>query len=372
MATVDRRESALDGLRGLAAAGVVVHHVVLASSPSVTSAYLAGDTAGMPIWARASSFLWAGHAFVIVFFVLSGYVLALPNREPGSFNARAYYPSRLVRLFFPVWGALALAAGVRAVAGHPASGAASAWLNAHAAGVSLSDVLHQASLPGGNTYALLGVLWSMHWEVLFSLLLPAFVLVARRSRTWHAPLAAAAFAVMAVGHRHAAAAYMPTFLLGTLLAFNRPALERLRLVLAAPTREGRASRAAVIIGAVALLGYAQAPALDAAGAVLAVVAALTIPALGRMLDARPAQWLGSRSFSLYLVHEPVVVALAFALGLPGFPVLLGVAAVAALIAAELCHRALERPSHQAARRLAALGREASGQRRLRAQPAPSP
>ena len=67
-----------------------------------------------------------------------------------------------------------------------------------------------------------------------------------------------------------------------------------------------------------------------------------------------------------------MVALAFALGLPGFPVLLGVASLAALVAAELFHRALERPSHRAARRLAALGREASEQRRVRAQPAPSP
>ncbi len=48
---------------------------------------------------------------MLVFFVLSGLVVALPALRKG-FSWRAYYPARLARLYLPIWGSLALAAAL--------------------------------------------------------------------------------------------------------------------------------------------------------------------------------------------------------------------------------------------------------------------
>lgn len=96
------------------------------------------------------------------------------------------------------------------------------------------------------------------------------------------------------------------------------------------------------------------------GACVTIWLALNVPALADGLDSRPVQWLGSRSFSLYLVHEPIVVTLTFAFG--GRPApweLLLTALPASLLAAELFWRGVERPSVIGARRLGDLVFQAS-------------
>jgi peptidoglycan/LPS O-acetylase OafA/YrhL len=73
--------------------------------------------------------------------------------------------------------------------------------------------------------------------------------------------------------------------------------------------------------------------------------------------------LGRRSFSLYLVHEPIVVSVALLLGgrAPA-PVTLAIALPFALAAAALFFRVVESPSHRFARavsrRLAVRGHDA--------------
>jgi peptidoglycan/LPS O-acetylase OafA/YrhL len=65
------------------------------------------------------------------------------------------------------------------------------------------------------------------------------------------------------------------------------------------------------------------------------------------------QWLGSRSFSLYLVHHPIVLAFAYGFHAPSFVMLLALAVPASLLGAELLHRVVERPCHRVARAVGA-------------------
>ena len=62
------------------------------------------------------------------------------------------------------------------------------------------------------------------------------------------------------------------------------------------------------------------------------------------------QWVGRRAFSLYLVHEPLLVAIAFALGasLAPLPFVILVA-IAGLVVCALFFRWVEMPSHRLAR-----------------------
>ncbi len=356
------RVPALDGLRGIAASVVVIHHLVLATVPSIANTYYGRPGTGVSTLLSPLSVLWSGPAFVIVFFVLSGLVLALPAAQGKRFNAAAYYPSRMIRLYVPVWGALILAFILREVYARRASPNATWWLNAHAVNLRLSGPAHDASLVfGSGGMGLTSVLWSLRWEVLFSLFLPLFIWLAQRSRRWHPPLAVLALAVIFLSGSHQGAHYMPTFLLGTLIAFNMDVIIGLPQRLAARPALYRVVKPALVLAALGLLGCSRwvhvtnttshglVAVLVAAGATLAVLCPLLHPGVARALETRPAQWLGTRSFSLYLVHEPIVVTLAFVLGIPALGVLAVPAILASLLVTEAFYRAVERPGHRLAR-----------------------
>jgi peptidoglycan/LPS O-acetylase OafA/YrhL len=76
------------------------------------------------------------------------------------------------------------------------------------------------------------------------------------------------------------------------------------------------------------------------------------PRTRRLLARRPVAWAGSRSYSLYLVHEPIVVLAAFALGgAPTLPLLVVVAVPPVVLLTEGFFRLVERPSHALSRRV---------------------
>ena len=61
---------------------------------------------------------WDGTGAVLVFFVLSGFVLTLAFTGPaksGEPRWANYYARRIPRLYVPVWAAIALAIGIVAI-----------------------------------------------------------------------------------------------------------------------------------------------------------------------------------------------------------------------------------------------------------------
>jgi len=366
------RFHALDGLRGIAALVVVVHHTLL-TSPVLALPYLDPHQplTGAARWLVYSPLhlVWAGGEAVLVFFVLSGFVLTLPFLRPGAGPATCtgYFPKRLARLYLPVLAAVALAAGWALLVPRDAYAGASWWLNAHDVPLTARAAADDAGLILRHGPGMLnGPLWSLRWEVFFSLLLPVYGWAAPRVL----PLAGVVglMATVAVGSAtgHPTLVYLPIFGLGAILAVHHDRLHQL-------TRRWR--RAAAVPAAAAALvlllarwwaptGRAATGAtgglLDAAtalGAVLVVVCFLCLPGVRRGAERPAVQWLGKRSFSLYLVHEPIVVSLALLLGprWQGAPLLV-VALPASLLAAHLFYLAVEAPAHRFARWLEWLAR----------------
>jgi peptidoglycan/LPS O-acetylase OafA/YrhL len=349
------RVRSLDGLRGLAASVVVIGHLINASVVPLSFVF-AGRLAHLSKAEWLISYtplhiFFAGQNWVIVFFVLSGFVLSLGAASGARFVATRYYPTRFVRLYVPVWAALVVAAIAHEVVAHDPVAGATPWLNSHAIPLAMHLVAHDATLIfGAGDGGFSTVLWSLRWEVVFSLLLPVFLFVgAKFDRRL---TAAASLAIMFLfAYQHPYARYLPPFMFGVVLAYSRSAviswLTGKVLVITLLS-------AGALTANWWLTGFAAnhaGPMLVAAGATGLVAAGITPGAFARLLDTRILQLLGRRSFSLYLVHEPLLVAAAFALG--GRPSVLVLAAVALPIVAvvtEVFYRLVERPGHGWARR----------------------
>lgn len=313
------RDVPLEGLRGLAALSVVAFHLLMAFQPDALPA-------GGAWWYGPFN----GPAAVILFFVLSGYVLTRQALVRGE--ARGLWRGvlkRYPRLAGPIllsvllsWALLEL--GLMA---HEAAGrlSGSDWLvnftNDPAIGTP------EPSLPGallqGGAFAMLraapgdaaynSVLWTMRVELIGSFL--AFglglALVALRGTPLllrFALLAATALAVRMV------AGYYLTFIIGVglaLLAASRP------LRVPGPVAAGMAAVALWMLGYVdggadhALLAllYGRPPPsiyVHAAAAALLILAIEGSAPLRAVLSGGWAAALGRLSFPIYLLHLPVL------------------------------------------------------------------
>lgn len=318
---------ALDALRGVAAVIVLVHHISM-TSPAVSAAY--SSSTDVPIfstgwWATLSplKIFFAGPEFVLVFFVLSGFVLVLsPLRHSvRGYNWLAYYPRRIVRLAIPVVVSVVLAAMWIALV--PRTGVGGEWMAKQGSpDLGLGNLLREASIVGYTGRPDVNPpLWSLAWEMWFSLLLPIGVILAVATRRWTLAWTAALLTASTIGYLHAVEPlmYLPAFALGALLAANHESLRAISTRLAGSPAGTLAWTVLAALGPLLLIAHwlfrpvltepwnELTLALRVPGAVLIVATVALWPPMQRLLSGRLLGWLGRISFSLYLVHFPVVV-----------------------------------------------------------------
>lgn len=369
---------ALDGVRGVAAVVVLLYHLTLMARPRLE------QTPGLWEWITQSPLrpLTAGSEAVLVFFVLSGLVVSIPALS-ASFDWLRYYPGRLIRLYLPVIGAVLFAVALIVfVPRIPGAITPDSWLaDRVASSVSLGQILEESSLLP-QTYTIVNVLWSLRWEVMFSVLLPVFIALGLAVRRHRALAAIVSVALMVTGRllEVDALVYLPTFFLGTLIAVSLPDV---RAWAARVNQRGGAliwgslAAASVLVLVASWLARDIAPAGSSASAVLwglagAGAAGLILVAIGsplaeRMLSARLPLWLGRISFSLYLVHVPVLASVAYLLGDDMWWLVALIAFPASFAIAWLFHVAVETPAHRLARR---VGNRVASRRDPVPQPTP--
>lgn len=314
------RLPALDGLRGVAAVVVLIHHALLIL-PWAAEAYYAPDDDPTGLTGLLSytplHLVWAGGEAVIVFFVLSGVVLVLPylgGRQGPRW--RSYYPSRLVRLYLPVAASAGLALVLFVVFPRETGAADSAWIQDHDRPVDAATVLTTLALVNG-TDMFNSPLWSLRWEVWFSLLLPIYVVVVRSTLVARLLVLPVVVLVAREGTRPVPTAlfFLMVFAVGAMLALAMVGREGAVI----PKRLGWAAIPAVVLllswqwwvrglGLAALVPWWRPAAV--AGAASLIVLALAWEPAGRVLGSRFLVRCGLVSFSLYLVHEPVLVSAA--------------------------------------------------------------
>lgn len=351
------RYGALDGLRGLAAAVVVIHHCFLVS-PSLALAVARVDTGNAEPWVWWTTFtpahlLWAGTEAVYVFFILSGFVLTLPFLGVSRPTWRAYYAKRCVRIYLPVWASLAVALLLAWIVPRTGSPDLSAWLLIHDES---PNVLADGVLLGGAD-SLNSPLWSLQWEILFSLALPLYVVLALRIRNAWLPCLLTLFSLIAVGTVTylPAIVYMSMFGIGVLMAVRKNRLEQFGRTLSRVKWGGLIASSLLLLSSRWL--FPQLPTvicMACIGGALLVFAFIACPPLASAGNHRTLQWLGTRSFSLYLVHEPIVVSIGFVTHISNPLLVTALAVPPSLAATELFFRCAERPGRILAGRVGHL------------------
>lgn len=352
MTTGRRRVVGLDGIRGLAALFVVVNHIFLRAFPGYPANH-APFFAGWFIYGRFA---------VVVFIVLSGFSLSLaPARAGWRVGGVATFAHRRAwRILPPYWAALGFSLlmtwFVVAQPGWPAPTAKSIVVN----GLLVQDVF---AVPSPNR-----AFWSIAIEAQLYIVFPLLILAVRRLNAF-AMLAAVTAPVVTLGilslaHVHAAtdlvSQYTPDlavlFAIGVAAAGIHGGSERLRarpwhwyaLVLAAPVFALIAWKGSVwTIDNYFWVDTAFGPAI---GCLLAAVATHRPRPLVGLLDTRPLRSLGSFSYSLYLTHAPIVIAVYYGIledrvrtGVPMFLVLCAVVLPLTVLFARLFAEVFELP-----------------------------
>jgi peptidoglycan/LPS O-acetylase OafA/YrhL len=361
---VHGRFLALDGTRGLAAVAVLLWHAFLISEPYLVKSTMLGGTGvgGLHWWITATplKLLTSGVEAVIIFFLLSGFVVALPVLETKRFRWREYYPRRLIRLYLPVFASVALAVGLILLVSRNSGAPPGSWqMIENSKSVSPLQVLWEATLLQESQ--LNNPLWSLRWEVLFSLLLPLYYFIATATRRFAMTAIFMCLCLIFLGYEGNVLplVYMPMFLIGTIAAANRSRIAEL----ATKINHAKAAKLSwlsiVLISTLILIGPHLIPqgswVLSRVGGVIShftivgamgiLFAAIGSKEVGRFLSSPAPQWLGKISFSLYLVHVPILVTFAFLFGSSLWAVAIGVGVPTAIIFATLFTRWVELPSH---------------------------
>lgn len=353
------RFEGLDGARGALAWLVVLDHLVL----------LSGATTLKP-WVH--SLMAPGGYAVLVFVILSGFVIThlLLNRpEPY----RAYLVRRFFRLYPAYFVALTASFVVVAAFSHlqtsmpwadpNAAGHARTYLNEAAAGrVPLQAVAHLLMLHGlipssilpDSQYLFLTPAWSLSLEWQFYLVAPAVIGLATAGRRGAASIFAIALTAFGIYHTLPSGTFvLPSALPGAGLFFLVGIFSRI----ACTQLKGRsfhllaAGISLTVVGAAYKWMVPVGLWLILLGTVLAEdgQAPDFMVAANRWLSSAPLRYLGDLSYSVYLLHWPVIAGALLVTYSQGFDVSGGVAIVIAcsligtLVAAALVHRFVEKP-----------------------------
>jgi peptidoglycan/LPS O-acetylase OafA/YrhL len=301
----------LDGLRGLAALSVFFSHVL---------GFIPGNE-NFFVQRTPLHILWDGAAGVALFFVLSGYVLALPfvGTQQRRVQPISFIVKRIFRLYPAYWCALCFALLLRFwVLSHNHLGLFSSWANSLwtvpiTTGLLVRQFLMVA--PGINTHGIDPVIWTLVIEMKVSLIFPAVIfLIQRTTRAWYAvTILAGLVLVSPLLH---SLDVLPVFVAGGYLAKYDATVRKWLAQRSLPFKVIVLLIALGIYGAPSILNASQFNSgflttngflITSVGAAILVVLVLGWRPLTSLTASRPVHFLGAVSYSFYLLHLPILL-----------------------------------------------------------------
>lgn len=321
------RYDELDSLRGLAAASVVIFHILLVM-PNVYFIQIVNNT---PL-----HIVWSGHEAVILFFVLSGYVLSLPYHKNIAPKYKDYIIKRVCRIYIPYVVSIFLAIFCMFIFFRIDIPEIGGWLNISENSFPFRSLFnHVILIDQFNTYHFNIVVWSLVHEMRISIIFPVIMYFIVKHE-WKKILLIAIscsllyFLVYYFSLRifqydimenttsyFATLHYIAFFILGSLLSLHQ---QSIRIAYNQLTRGYK-----IISMVIGVLMYTYAwwffhkiPFFHlvimndwaiAVGASIFIIFSLNSKTIKRILLIKPILFIGKISYSLYLYHVIVLLSL---------------------------------------------------------------
>lgn len=359
------RLAELDSLRGYAALVVVLNHFAFVFGPrTVAPGYRYIPRLYEVMELSPLHLLIAGHEAVLLFFLLSGFVLTLPYLRQPAPTYNKFLVKRAFRLYAPYVIALLIACLANAfVMGTTAPDVSDWFRHVWSLPPDRDSIVQHVLLIGRYDYSRYNTaFWSLVYEARISLIFPLIVLLVKKL-TWRKSLgialllsaAAQGVALVVVDQTYVATVhYIALFIIGSLGAQYHDSLS------AWMKRIGKKGHIWLLGSAFCILGTSQLlkhvpgilhklqlltdwPAI--AGCAVLLISALETRGFKMHLLGVVPQYLGKISYSLYLIHATVLfVMVRFLLWkMPIVFLFLSYISVA-LVVSSIFHLAIEAPS----------------------------
>lgn len=349
---VARRFPQLDALRGIAALFVVFNHYALAVPKSVRLVANRHDVLDPRAW--ESLWVWLrftplrlivdGEAAVDFFFVLSGFVLALSLTREWQPQTISFYVKRIFRIYAPFLTVILLLALIYDIVPTSPSPTASGWLNGLLPRNGAYSLSAHLMMTGKDTI-LDPVMWTLIHEVRVSAVFPLIFFLIRRIGA--VPLLGACLIVSIAssfgmqdsisGSWQATGHFLWMFVAGSAVSFHRNDIANLM------RRFGSRTVVFLWMAAIMLLvvpfNRVWSDFLIGSGAILVILLSLSDSWLTLALNSPVPTWLGRVSYSLYLIHLPILI-LFLCSGMTKTA-----AVLSTFVLAEISYRYIEYPTH---------------------------
>ena len=368
-----RRIDTLDSVRGLAAITVVLDHIL--ANPIFTATQ-GGSVIAIALAYSPLHIFWAGAQAVLLFFVLSGFVLALPFLSPSPPSYRAFAVRRVCRIYLPYVFALGVAVVAQRLVFVGPIIDRSAWAIWHTP-ITLNAAvgyLLMTGLPEHQNFN--PVVWSLVHEMRISLVFPIlFVITTKLPLIWRCAifvtlsgacgLAATVISpprdefISAVAHSFLRTGYYVwLFILGIELARYR---YQIISWLAATRPWMKAALFAIAICLFCIewlspvLHYHDELGDFAVGVGAGLFIVLALGSARAFLTGHVPIFLGRISYSVYLLHVIVMETLLYALyDHVSLALILGLILPASILVGYLAYWAVETPSIELGQQLSTL------------------
>lgn len=377
-----QRYEELDSLRGLAALAVMVGHFLMVFAPIVQ------NTSGLGFLDYPLNLLkytplhavWGGHEAVIMFFLLSGFVLSLPFFSNRQQIYSKYVIKRICRIYIPFLAALFIALIMReAVYVSKLTDLTSYYNNLWVIPPDAGSIIHHLLFVGNyNTTRYDPILWTLVHEMRISLLFP-FIMYVIIKGGWKIglPLALA----LSYGAEILLANFETRYMTNFVVSLHYASFFIVGALLAKYQKELKAAFSrlngwwAALLLAAALCSYTfkwigygasfhdmflphRGDWMTAIGASIFIVAAVSSARLSGQLQRKPLLFLGKISYSLYLYHMIVLLSLVHLLnGKLDTALIVMLAFVASFGAGTLSYYFVELPSIRLGKRLTSWGKK---------------
>jgi peptidoglycan/LPS O-acetylase OafA/YrhL len=307
-------------MRGLAAFVVFLFHAVKILPEASPAAHLLARPLMRP--------LWDGPGAVMLFFVLSGFVLTLPyvGSTPKKIDTVPFLIRRIARLYPAYWVVISLALALRFGVFSPQGlNGLSAWARMHwqlpITGVSILRHISMIS-PYLNASEVDPVIWSLIIEMKVSLIFPAILWLVVSTRRYQYAIAALILTLSLSAFIHGpmdegspwlhVLTMLPVFLFGSYLAKYRAAIVP-RLRTSVWLRVAAGISGLLLYNSQWLLPWLNRGVFrlgSAVGSGILILVFLGSESLEKIGTSRPILFLGDVSYSFYLIQLPILLAMA--------------------------------------------------------------